>query len=174
MMFRSSLLVLAVVIGSTLALPAEAQWKWRDKSGRIQYSDIPPPPGIADSDILQQPTAPKRQVVIPIQPSGDAANAPASAASAASAPLTKGEPELEARRRQIEQDKATKAKLEEENLAIQRAANCIRAKGAVKGLEDGVRVSRTNEKGEREFLDDKQRAEELVRAKSIVASDCKQ
>ena len=35
-----------------IALPAEAQWKWRDKGGHVQYSDLPPPAGTPDQDIL--------------------------------------------------------------------------------------------------------------------------
>jgi hypothetical protein len=31
---------------------------------------------------------------------------------------------------------------------------------------------RTNEKGEREYLDDKQRAEETKHAKDVIAADC--
>ena len=40
---------------ASIALPAEAQWKWRDKSGHVQYSDLPPPAGTADQDILAAP-----------------------------------------------------------------------------------------------------------------------
>ena len=37
-----------------------------------------------------------------------------------------------------------------------------------------MRVVRTNAKtGEREYLDDKQRAEETKRAKDVIAADCK-
>ena len=35
------------------------------------------------------------------------------------------------------------------------------------------RVARSNEKGEREFLDDTQRAREAARARQIIASDCR-
>ena len=40
-------------------------------------------------------------------------------------------------------------------------------------LNEGMRMTRTNEKGEREVLDDKGRAEEMQRARSVMASDCK-
>ncbi|MGZ5241119.1 MAG: DUF4124 domain-containing protein, partial [Caldimonas sp.] len=59
------------------ALPAEAQWKWRDKGGRVQYSDLPPPVGTPDQDILARPTVQQRRAAA-------AASAPASAASASS------------------------------------------------------------------------------------------
>ena len=39
-----------------VVLPAEAQWKWRDKGGHVQYSDLPPPAGTPDQDILARPS----------------------------------------------------------------------------------------------------------------------
>ncbi|MFG5410725.1 hypothetical protein ABXN37_24710 [Piscinibacter sakaiensis] len=39
-------------------------------------------------------------------------------------------------------------------------------------LDDGVRIARTNEKGEREILDDKARAAEQARLRAVVAADC--
>ena len=40
-------------------------------------------------------------------------------------------------------------------------------------MESGQRMARMNDKGEREILDDKQRAEESRRAREVIASDCK-
>ena len=40
-------------------------------------------------------------------------------------------------------------------------------------LDSGVRIARTNEKGEREFMDDAARAAEAKRTQDIIASDCK-
>jgi hypothetical protein len=39
-------------------------------------------------------------------------------------------------------------------------------------LDSGVRIARTNEKGEREFLDDKARAQEVQRTRDALASEC--
>jgi hypothetical protein len=161
---RLSVVVLSALLGVTMALPAAAQWKWRDKSGQIQYSDLPPPAGTPDQDILLRPTQ--------IQQRRPVVAAPASAASAASA--ARGvDPELDARRKKAEQEQAAKQKAEEEKYAAARADNCARAKSYLRTLDEGLRVTRTNEKGEREFLDDKQRAEETRRTRDIIASDCK-
>lgn len=165
-MSRLTLLALAALLGASLAMPAAAQWKWKDTRGQIQYSDTPPPAGTADKDILQRPNA-VRQVAAPAQ-----APAPASGASAATPKTT--DPELEAKRKKAEQEEAAKKKAEEDKLALARAENCKRAKGYMRTLDDGIRIARTNEKGEREFLDDKARAEEARRTKEIIASDCKQ
>src|SRR5690349_6421207 len=56
-MSRWTALVLTALLGLGLSAPAAAQWKWRDNGGRIQYSDLPPPPGVAEGDILQRPNA---------------------------------------------------------------------------------------------------------------------
>lgn len=166
-MSRSSLLVLAVLVGATLSLPADAQWKWRDKSGRIQYSDLPPPAGVSEQDILQQPSAARRTAPPPAAPASPASS------NALSPATSKGEPELEAKRKAAEQEQAAKQKAEEEKNTAIRATNCNRAKGHIKALEDGIRLARTNEKGEREILDDNARAQEMSRARAVVASDCK-
>jgi len=163
---RLSIVVLSALLGATLALPAAAQWKWRDKNGQMQYSDLPPPQGVSEQDILQRPSAAQRR----------AAFAAAVQASAASAPVpvaAKVEPELEAKRKKEQQDKAAKAKAEEERVAVAKADNCTRAKGYMRTLDQGVRISRTNDKGEREFLDDAQRAAEVKRTQDVIASDCK-
>jgi hypothetical protein len=81
--------------------------------------------------------------------------------------------ELEARKKAADQQKQAQAKADEERLAAQRAENCKRARAHAAALESGQRLARTNEKGEREILDDKGRAEETRRARSVIASDCR-
>ena len=163
--FRRGLFhVVVALLAAAITLPAQAQWKWRDKSGQMQYSDMPPPNGTPDADILQRPA-----------PSAPRAAA-ASASGAASAPLLvpkTGDPELEARRKKAEQDDAARKKAEDERLAMAKVDNCARAKVQLKAIDDGQRLSRLNANGEREFLDDKGRAEESQRARNVIASDCK-
>ena len=168
---RMMLMVICAVLGATLASPADAQWKWRDKSGRVQYSDLPPPASIAEQDVLQRPGGAQRQAVS-VAPAPVAA-APASAASGVTLARKTVEPELEARRRKAEEEKAAKEKAEEQRIAAARAENCVRAKAQLRTLDDGVRIARTNAQGEREILDDAGRAEERKRTADIVASDCK-
>jgi len=165
-MLRSLALAAAAL---ALAIPAHAQWKWKDPSGRVQYSDLPPPVGIPDRDVLQRPTS----RTIPAR-----ADAAAGAASAASAPgagqtLARVDPELEARRKKAEQDAAAGRKADEERAAALRTENCSRARTALRTLEDGGRSYRVNDKGEREYFDDRQRADEARRARDVIASDCR-
>lgn len=168
-MHKTTIYIVAAALALGLALPVAAQWKWRDKSGVVQYSDTPPPNGIPSQDVLQRPSPAQRAPVI--------AAAPAAAASAAPLALKGADSELEAKRRQQEQDKIDKSKAEEraqaEKVAVAKADNCVRARNHMRTLEEGIRMVRTNASGEREVLDDKARAEEMSRAREIIASDCK-
>ncbi len=174
-MARPFAALLALLAAALLSLPAEAQWKWRDKGGHVQYSDLPPPLGTPDQDILTRPTAASRragpalQAPVSIVSTASAASA---AASGALAPRTV-EPELEAKRKKAEADAAAKAKAEELRIAGLRADNCTRAKSQLTTLESGIRLARANANGEREFLDDKQRADETKRTKDVISNDCK-
>lgn len=154
-----------------LAVPAaHAQWKWRDKSGQVNASDRPPPLDVPEKDILARP-APEMRRVFSEPAAASAASAASGAATAARAPA--GDAQLEARRRAVEQEQASKSKAEEERLKTQRADNCRRARGHLAALEGGQRIARTNEKGEREVLDDRGRADEMRQARTVIAADCR-
>jgi hypothetical protein len=159
----------AVACLALLALPAEAQWKWRDPSGHVQYSDLPPPLGTPDKEILARPAAQQRAAAAALPAS--AASAPSAAASAALAPRME-DPGLEAARKQVEADKAAKAKADADKNAAIKADNCTRAKSQAASLDSGVRLVRTNKDGEREYLDDDQRAAESKRVQGIISANC--
>jgi hypothetical protein len=162
-----------LLVGAALLLSspqAHAQWKWKDKNGQVHVSDLPPPRDVADKDVLQRPTAPTRTIVVA---PGAAASAAPTAAAPAAAPRTALDSELEKRRKAAEAEKTAQSTAEEEKLAGQRRENCARAKSHAAALESGLRMARTNEKGEREILDDKARADEMRRTREIIAADCR-
>ncbi len=163
---------LAALLGlALLAGAAQAQWTWRDKDGRVTASDLPPPRDIADKDILSRPAP--RTVARSPAPASAAASVPAGAAANAVAPATPVDRELEARKKAAEAEKAAKLKNEEAKLAGQRAENCRRARAQLTALDNGQRMARLNDKGEREVLDEQGRAEESRRAREVIASDCR-
>jgi hypothetical protein len=183
-MARYKVVVALVAISLLAALPASAQWKWRDKAGRTQYSDTPPPPDVGESAILQRPVGSnglKQRVVQPGPATASTASTTAPAASsAASAPtLTPKmvEPELEAKRKKAEQDAAKelaeKKKAEEARVNAIKAENCKQATSYMRSIDGGMRIARTNEKGEREILDDAARAAEAKKTRDVMASECK-
>ena len=157
---------LLVVLLLALAAPqVHAQWKWRDRTGQINASDRPPSLEVPDKDILSRPAP-------------DAKRTPPAAAPGASAPVAartapSGDRELEARKRGAEQEQAAKAKAEEERVAGQRAENCRRARSHVGTLESGQRIARINDKGEREVLDDRGRADEMRQAREVITTECR-
>ena len=158
-------LAAGLVLWGTLPA-AQAQWVWRDREGRVTASDLPPPRDVLERDILQRPDTTQRKAPAP-------AAAGSAAAPAAPASRAPADPQLEARRRAADQEQQAKARAEEERNSQQRAENCRRARGHLIALESGQRIARTNEKGEREILDDKGRAEEMRRAQEVIASDCR-
>ncbi len=163
---RAPTLCLALALLATAWLPAHAQWKWRDKNGQITARDLPPPREIADKDILQRPDLTAKRPPAP----SPSASAPAPAAPAVAAPVDR---DLEARKQAAEQETKNRAKADEARIAAQRAENCNRARAHVTALESGQRIARVNAQGEREILDDKGRADEMQRARQVMASDCK-
>ncbi|WP_197046816.1 DUF4124 domain-containing protein [Paucibacter sp. KBW04] len=171
---RLSLLSLISVLLLGAALPASAQWKWRDPAGKLQFSDLPPPNGTPEKDILQRPANARRAPIV-IQPYGQAAasEAPASAASAGRSAPSKEELARQARDKQREKDAQAQQKEEERRIAEQRRANCQSAQDNQRLLESGVRIRRANAQGEPEVLDDKQREAELQRARAVVSSECR-
>jgi hypothetical protein len=171
-MKTASLRLLTAAVGLALglaaSLPAAAQWKWKDAAGKVQYSDRPPPATVPEKDILLRPSG-SRMAVTPVAPTGpETAEAPLVKASAPTI-----DKELEARRKKEEQEQEAKRRAEEERIAKQRAENCARAKSYQQTLDSGVRIARTNDKGEREILDDAARAQETARNRQVMAADCK-
>jgi hypothetical protein len=164
---RLTAAALGLVLGVFATFPAAAQWKWKDSTGKIQYSDRPPPGNVAERDILQTPRS-RPSAPAPVATAAASAPAPVAKASGPSV-----DSELEARRKKEEQEQEAKRKAEEEKVAKARAENCERARGYQLSLDSGIRIVRTNENGEREFLDDQARAQEMERAKKVIASDCK-
>lgn len=162
-----------VFLAAALALPAMAmaQWQWIDKDGRKVFSDQPPPPGIPEANILKQPgrASGSANTAVP----APAAAPVAAAQPAAPVPKLSGkEKELEARRKAAEAAEAEKKKAKDEEIAAARADNCKRAKQAKATFDSGVRVAITNAKGEKEFLDENQRAAEVKRLQGLIARDC--
>ena len=157
------------------SLTAAAQYQWIDKNGSRVYSDVAPPADIPAKNILKQPRGSSLSAPVTEAPAQAApAAAAASAATPASGPATAGvDKALEEKKAQAEAAEAAKKKAEEQKLAQARAENCKRAREGKATLDSGVRMARTNEKGEREVLDDTQRAAELKRINGIIQSDCK-
>jgi Domain of unknown function (DUF4124) len=165
--FTRRVQAMLVVLLLAASVGAEAQWKWRDANGRVQYSDLPPPANTPPQNILQSPIrAPMPRVTAIDPPASAASGVPASAASAV-------DPALEAKRKQAEQEEAAKQRAQEAQQALAKAQNCERAQTALRTLDSGQRISRVNPQGEREYLDDAARAREQDQARKSIAANCR-
>ena len=145
------------------ALGASAQWQWVDKDGRRVFSDLPPPTDIPDKNILKRPGR-RGPGSVPA-----AAAAPAESA-AAPAGVDKN---LNEKKQQAEAAEAAKRKAQEERNAQIRADNCARAQQAKAGVDAGGRMTRVNERGEREFMDEAAIAAESQRLQGLINENCR-
>ena len=173
--FATRTLILAVA-SSSFALAALAQWQWIDKDGRKVFSDRAPSADIPQKNILKQPGI-KALSSSPATDARAAAPAPSVTASVpagkASAPKLSGkDAQLEARKKLADDEEDAKKKAEEGKGAKAKADNCERAKKGLATVQSGVRLSVTNAKGEREFMDDNARLLEAKRLQGIAGSDC--
>jgi len=166
-------------VACLLSLAASAQWQWIDNAGRKVFSDRAPPVDILEKNILKRPVARSPKTENSSLPGNSASTAPASAPTmsmpqdAASAPKLSGvDKELENKKKKTNEAEAAKRKLLQENNLKARIESCTRAKQSKVNYESGMRMARTNEKGEREVLDDAARGAELKRIQAIINSDC--
>lgn len=158
-----------------LAFSAAAQWIWMEKDGRKVYSDRAPGPEIPAKSILKQPG--KRAAAPEPVSADDAASSAADAGTKATARPGTANPlkpsgkdkELEDKKKQAEAAEASKTKAEQEKATQAKAENCERAKRNLTTLKSGIRLQRTDAKGEREFIGDQERAAETARVEGVVA-----
>ena len=158
-----------LAVACILPVLASAQWIYLDKSGRKVFSDQVPPPDVTPDRILRQPGM--RSSAAAAAPT-EAPAAPAAVATGSAAKGAGVDKALEAKKKQSEAAEAAKKKEQEEKFAQARTENCTRARSSKAAFDSGVRVVRTNEKGEQEFLDDKQREAETRRLEALIARDC--
>ena len=168
----------ALVLGFACVLPlaASAQWQWVDNAGKTVFSDQPPPLDVPEKNILRRPTraAGAPRVSTSPSPAADADAAATTAKPAANGPKPTGvDKELEEKARKAAEAERARKAVEAERVARARADNCAQARQSKATFDSGLRVARVNAQGEREFLDDSQRAAELQRAQSAIDRDCR-
>lgn len=140
------------VLAVALALPAAAElYKWVDEKGVTHYSETPPPDANA------------KRIELP----------PAAPATKPESPERWKERELELRKRRLEKERAEEdEKAGSERSAERRREICLRARRALDVLEPGRPVYRVNERGERVYIDDAQRAAETDKWRKEADSNC--
>ena len=144
---------------------AQAQYVWLDEKGNKQYSDTPPPASVPRNKIIKAPNMSGKPVA-----ATDAAPASASeAASTLQKPVTTASKNEDYNKRKAEQAEKDKKAEDEKQAAAAKAKNCEKAKSYQQNLESGVRIATTDKNGERVFMDDNQRNQELADVKKAQA-----
>jgi hypothetical protein len=169
-------LLLAALSAAALAcsMPAFAQWAWRDASGKMVYSDQPPPKSVPARDIVRQPAgAPAARPAAPAEASAEPVEAKAPTTATRPAAPTWADREIESRRRQQQLAETEKKAADEEAQRAQVAQNCERMRAYLRALEGGFRIGRINAAGQEEILDDAQRAAEKARVGSQIEQQCR-
>ena len=167
-------LLLAVFALTAVSGLSQAEiYKWKDKDGKVRYSDTPPP-----SNIKQEPITGKKK---PVVPTGKAPLAPVdSAAETAGVPAAMPkdiEPsisaeDLAARQRRENAETEKRNKQEKEAETKRKAENCTAAKANMETYIQGGRVYKMNESGEREYLDEKGFAQGREKAQQEINENC--
>jgi len=145
----ASLAVLALFAGA-----AQAQvYCWTTKDGKRACGDTPPPG---------------------VKPAAVATPSPAAPADSGAKAGKKppADPEQEFKKRQAQSQKSREKEQQAQEQAAAKADNCERARGALRILESGQRISRADKDGERYYLDEQETAAETQRARDSVTKNC--
>ena len=147
-MKRLALTVSALLVATAVSAQI---YQWKDENGKTMISDKPPIGNVRQQKKIE------------------------SAASAANTvpEKTAADKDLEFRKRQKEaQDSSEKAR-KEQTASADKKENCDIARRQLQALESGERISLRDDKGERYYIDDAQRAQHIAKMRQAVQSFCK-
>ena len=141
---------IAALVATLACLGAAAEvYKWVDEKGVTHYSESPPP----DRKATRVETGP----------------------SVAPAPRADDwkEKALDARRRELERKQSTEAEQRKQTQEeAVRKGRCVRAQRELQVLEAQRPVYHLNERGEKVFVEDRDRPAEIARARREVEASC--
>ena len=145
----STLVVVFALVAAPLA-SAQQMYKWKDEKGVWHFSENPPPDGSKADKIEVKPVGGERPAVPP--------------------PDSWRNKELESKQQKAKTEGADAiAKKREED---QRAQKCQAYKREMDSLTSGVRLFHLNDKGERVFMEDKERQERIEEARKAIRENC--
>ncbi len=131
---------------------ANAQiYQWKDENGKTVISDKPPVGGTARPSRKIEAEAPAAKPV----PQKSIADR-----------------EMDFRKRQQEAQEKTDKAQKEQAAAADKKENCERARRYLQSLEAGERIALHDDKGERYFMEDAQRQQEIAKARQAMQASC--
>jgi hypothetical protein len=93
-------------------------------------------------------------------------------APAGYSPKTVAEREAEMKKSKQAKADASQKKAEQDNITETKSRNCEAARQNVRSLEEGVRITAYDAKGERTVMDDETRAKKLEESRQAITSNC--
>lgn len=152
MLHKLPAVVLALV---TTAAFGQEIYSWKDASGRVHYSDLPPAEAQART-LRKAPLAPA-----------------AATSEGRQAPASIVEKDLALKKRRAIAAEAEQQATTERVSADARQRECSDANAQLLAMQDGQRVTRFAENGERVVLDDTEHEAEIERLRGYIARNCK-
>lgn len=151
-------------------------YKWKDKDGKIRYSDVPPPSN-TQTESLYGKKIPRPTAQPPLKPVESDATVAANkqkeidkaGGKETDKPLSKEEAAAKRAKDAEQQKKVDEAKAEEQKF---KEENCKAAQTNLKTYQVGGRIAKTNEKGERENLGDADILKAMGEAQKDVEKFC--
>ena len=126
-------------------------YQWKDENGKTIISDKPPV-GFA-----------RQQRKIETDPS----------VASASPQKTAADRELEFRKRQKESQETTEKANKEQSASAEKKESCESVRRHLQALESGERIGMRDDKGERYFMEDAQREQEIAKVRQVLQTTCK-
>ncbi len=136
-------------------------YQWKDANGKTIFSDKPP---IGKNVSVKQP-APASETTGESQAEAKAGDV--------KTPKSLAERDLDFRKRQKENQEKTEKARDEQQQANQRNEYCDNNQRYLKTLESGERIATRDDKGERNYLDDAQREQEIAKTRQALQTQCK-
>jgi hypothetical protein len=146
-MKRLSLAVAALLVATTVNAQV---YEWKDEKGKTVYSDMPPvgatrPYQKIEKETPALNTAPQK---------------------------TTADRDMDFRKRQKESQEGAGKAQKEQAAVTDKKENCQKARMYLQTLESGERIGMRDDKGERYFMEDAQRQQEIVKAQQSVQATC--
>ena len=140
-----TLLLAATVVNAQI-------YQWKDENGKTVISDKPPIGKVSQQRKIES-------------------EAPATTTATSK---TAADRELEFRKRQKEAKEGAEKSSKEQSAISDQKENCASARQHLQALESGERIAMRDEKGERYFMEDAPRQQEIVKTRKTIESSCKQ
>ena len=161
---------------TSVTTTSSAQWQWKDDNGRMVYSDRPPPTSVLPSQMVRVP-APK-----PVAKATDkVGEKPIELASASKTVDAKSglpvkslaDKDLESKKKAQDAEKAEAKRATDATQEAKTKTACADTRSSLNNIESGARISKTNAKGEREVMEDDEKAKRAIALKKDIAEHCK-